>query len=61
MIGFGDPSYIVGEGESAISICAVITDGEAAVPVEVLMTGSDGNAQGMHNIILPGLTGRYTL
>lgn len=47
-IGFREPSYTIGEGESAVGICAVITDGEAAVPVEVtLMTGSDGNAQGV--------------
>ena len=52
-VGFGEPLYTVRESESTLTICAVITGGEAAVPVEVsLMTGSDGNAQGLLGVCL---------
>ena len=46
-IGINEPAYSVGESESSVTICATITSGEAAIPVEVvLMTVSDGNACG---------------
>ena len=46
-IGFQEASHIVGESAPSVSICVELTDGEAAIPVEVtLMTGPPGNAQG---------------
>ena len=43
-------SYSVGESDSSVTICAVLTSGETAIPVSViLMTESGGqrNAQGI--------------
>ena len=50
-ISVREPEYSVGESESSVTICAGIISGEAAIPVEaVLMTVSDGNAQGKCSI-----------
>lgn len=46
-ISFREPEYSVGESESSVTVCIGIISGEAAIPVEaVLMTVSDGSAQG---------------
>lgn len=47
-----EPEYSIGESESDVTVCAGIISGEAAIPVEVvLMTVSDGNAQGKSSIV----------
>ena len=47
-----EPEYSIGESESDVIVCVGIISGEAAIPVEVvLMTVSDGNAQGKSSIV----------
>ena len=51
-ISIRGPEYSVEESESSVTVCAGIVSGEAAIPVEVvLMTVSDGNAQGKCSIV----------
>lgn len=46
-ISVRESAYSVRENESSVTICAAIVGGDAAIPVEViLVTVSDGNAQG---------------
>jgi hypothetical protein len=52
-ISIREPEYSVGESESVVTVCVGIISGEAAIPLEaVLMTVSDGNAEGKHSIVL---------
>ena len=49
---FTEPEYSIGESESVVTVCVGIISGEAAIPVEaVLMTISDGNAEGKSSIV----------
>ena len=45
-IGIRESEYRVRESESSVTVCVAVVTGEAAIPVEaVLTTMSDGNAQ----------------
>ena len=47
-----EPEYSIGESESDVIVCIGIISGKAAIPVEVvIMTVSDGNAQGKSSIV----------
>ena len=49
-IGFQETSYEVRESAPSVRVCAELTSGEAAIPVEVsLLTDQSGNADGIYN------------
>lgn len=51
-VGISQASYTVIEEDSPVTICAIVTGGVTAVPIEVVfMTASDGNAQGISRIL----------
>ncbi len=51
-ISIREPEYSVGESESVVTVCAGIISGEAAIPLQaVLMTVSDGNAEGKCSMV----------